>query len=208
MAATIEYYFSMISPWAFIGHDVLHDMAARRGAEIDYRPMALLEVFDATDTPRPAKRHATRKAYRMLELQRWRTRRGLDFKLQPAHWPYDFAPADKLVIAIIEAGENPAAFIRAASRATWMEERNLGEKAELIALADAAGLDGAKLMQDAGSEKVETIYGANTKEALAAGVFGSPSYVLNGELFWGQDRLELLEDAIASGRAPYSPTPA
>jgi len=205
MNASVDYFFSMVSPWAYIGHDALHDMAARHGAELVYRPVALMEVFERTDTPTLPNRHPTRKDYRMVELQRWREKRGLSYHLQPAHWPFPAATADRMVIAATQAGSDPAGFMRAVFAAIWEQNDDVTPDDALVRLADGAGLDGAALLEAAGSSVVETAYAANTDALVALGGFGSPVYVLNGELFWGQDRIDLLEDAIASGRAPFHP---
>lgn len=205
MSAVIDYYFTTMSPWAYIGHRALHDMTDRTGTKIRYRPMHLMEVFAGTDTPPLAQRHQTRKNLRLVELQRWRERRGLDFVLAPAHWPFAFEPADRFVIAAGEAGHDQGRLLGALFDAIWLEEHDLADEAVIVDIADASGLDGAALLARSKTDDIGAAYAANTRNAIAAGVFGSPSYVLNGELFWGQDRIELLEDALRSGRAPYTP---
>lgn len=206
MAANLDYYFSMVSPWAYIGHDAFHDVVARHDVTVNYKPMALLEVFDATGTPRLPDRHQTRRDYRMLELQRWREKRGLSFNLQPAHWPFPFQTADRMVIAAVEAGHDPAGFMRAVFKGIWEEQKSFAEESELVAAADSAGLPGADLLAAAKAEATDVIYKANTEAFLGAGGFGAPFYILNGEIFWGQDRIDLLDDALGSGRAPYAIT--
>jgi 2-hydroxychromene-2-carboxylate isomerase len=204
MSVSLDYYFSMVSPWAYIGHDAFHDVVAKHHVEVNYKPMALLEVFERTDTPMLPKRHQTRRDYRMVELQRWRAKRGLDFALQPEHWPFPFATADRLVIAACEAGHNPAGFLRAAFGAIWEQGRDLSDNETLVEIADGAGLPGADLLAAAEAEAAAQIYRANTEKLLELGGFGAPVYVLGGEIFWGQDRIDLLEDAIAEGRAPFT----
>ncbi len=204
MAATVDYYFSIVSPWAYIGHDAFHDVVKNHGVDVSYKPMALLEVFDTRGTPRLPDRPQERKDYRMLELQRWRDKRGLSFNLQPAHWPFPFQTADRMIIAAVEAGHSPADFMRTVFKGIWEEQKNYAEDAELVAAADAAGLPGAELLAAAGSDAVGEIYDANTKGFMTIGGFGAPSYVVDGEIFWGQDRIDLLEDAVSSGRAPFS----
>lgn len=203
MSAKVDYFFSMVSPWAYIGHDAFHEMVARHDVTVNYKPVALVEVFERTDTPMLPQRHQTRRDYRMLELQRWRARRGLDFKLQPAHWPFPFAPADRMVIAIVQDGGNPAAFMRAVFGAIWEQNRDLSSPDALANVAAAVGLDGSALVRAADTDATGAAYGANTEEFVVLGGFGAPVYALNGEIFWGQDRIELLEDAIVSGRAPF-----
>ena len=206
MTASVDYFFSMVSPWAYIGHDAFHGIVTRHGVTVNYRPVALLEAFDRTNTARLPDRHQTRKDYRMLELQRWREKRGLSFNLQPAHWPFPFETADHMVIAAVQAGQDPSGFMKNVFKGAWEEERNMAEEVELVAAADAAGLSGAELLEAAKSDAPGEVYRANTEDFLGRGGFGAPTWFLNGEMFWGQDRIDLLEDAIASGRAPYAKT--
>jgi 2-hydroxychromene-2-carboxylate isomerase len=139
----------------------------------------------------------------MVELQRWRDKRGLKFHLQPANWPFNARLADGVVIAAIEAGHDPEPFVRRAFAAVWEDQLNLTDPATLAKLADDSALPGKQLVERSGSDEISAVYEQNRQDALAADVFGSPGYVLDGEVFWGQDRIELLADALKSGRAPY-----
>jgi 2-hydroxychromene-2-carboxylate isomerase len=207
MPRPITYYFTLISPWAYIGHRLFLDIAARRALEVTYKPVALTEVFAATGGLPLAKRHEARQRYRMLELQRWRDKRGLMFTLKPAYWPFDVTLADRFVIAACLQHLDPGRFLGRAFAAVWEQQRNLAEEATLIEIASATGLPAAELLGLARAEATAAVYAQNTRDAIAAGAFGSPCYVLDGEVFWGQDRLELLDDALASGRAAYRPNP-
>jgi 2-hydroxychromene-2-carboxylate isomerase len=151
------------------------------------------------------KRHPVRQRYRMVELQRWRDRRGLTFHLQPANWPFNARLADGVVIAAVEAGHDPDKFMQRAFAGVWEDQLNLADPATLVKLADDSGLPGKQLVERSGSDEIGAAYEKNRRDALAADVFGSPGYVLDGEVFWGQDRIELLADALKSGRAAYRP---
>jgi len=205
MPRPIDYYFSLLSPWAYIGHRLFMDIAARRDLAVNYKPVVLTDVFAQTGGLPLAKRHAVRQRYRMLELQRWRDKRGLQFTLKPAFWPFDVTLADRFVIAAVVKGTDPGAFLANAFAAVWEGQRNLAEEATLLELAATAQLPGAELVVLARAETTAAAYAQNTSEAIAASAFGSPCFVLDGEVFWGQDRLELLDDALASGRAAYRP---
>ena len=181
------------------------DIAARRDLAVNYKPVVLTDVFAQTGGLPLAKRHAVRQRYRMLELQRWRDKRGLHFTLKPAFWPFDVTLADRFVIAAVVKGIDPGAFLASAFAAVWEGQRNLAEEATLLELAATAQLPGAELVVLARAETTAAAYAQNTSEAIAASAFGSPCFVLDGEVFWGQDRLELLDDALASGRAAYRP---
>lgn len=203
MSRRIDYYFSMISPWAYVGHALFLDMARRHEVAIAYKPVALGNVFAETGGLPLGKRHPARQRYRIFELQRWREKRGLRFHLHPKFWPFDVALADRLVIAAVAAGRDPDGFVRRGFAAVWEDERDLADEGTLLALADAAGLPGADLLAAAKGDATRVIYEQNVHDAVAVDAFGSPCYVLDGEVFWGQDRLELLDDALGSGRKPY-----
>jgi 2-hydroxychromene-2-carboxylate isomerase len=205
MPRVIDYYFSLVSPWAYIGHGPFMDIVERHGVEINYKPVFLGRVFAETGGLPLAQRHPARQRYRLVELQRWREKRGLSFHLQPKHWPFDVNLADRMVIAIWASGRSPDAFLRRAYAAVWEEERNLGDPLVLAELAEQAGLDSSTLMDIATGSTTEAIYALNLENAVGGDVFGSPAYVLEGEVFWGQDRLDLLDDALTSGRAPFKP---
>ena len=167
--------------------------------------MVLVDLFSETGGLPLMKRHPVRQRYRMVELQRWRDKRGLQFHLQPANWPFNARLADGVVIAALEAGHDPdplsaPGLCRASGKTSsiWPIPRRSTK------LADESGLPGKQLVERSGAEEISAAYEQNRQDALAADVFGSPVYVLDGEVFWGQDRIELLDDALKSGRAPYS----
>ena len=171
---------------------------------MNYKPVVLVDLFSETGGLPLMKRHPVRQRYRMVELQRWRDKRGLKFHLQPANWPFNARLADGVVIAAIEAGLDPDRYLRRGFAGVWEDQLNLADPATIAKLADESGLPGQQLVERSGSEEISAAYEQNRQDALAADVFGSPVYVLDGEVFWGQDRIELLADALKSGRAPYS----
>ena len=203
MPRQIDYYFSISSPWAYIGHKLFREAVATYGLEVNHKPVVLVDLFSETGGLPLIKRHPVRQRYRMLELQRWRDKRGLNFHFQPKHYPLNARLADGVVVAALEAGHDPDPFLRRALAGVWEQELNLADAETLVRLADDSGLPGKALVERSASEAISQKYEQNRQEALAADVFGSPAYVLDGEVFWGQDRIELLVDALKSGRAPY-----
>jgi 2-hydroxychromene-2-carboxylate isomerase len=203
MPRQVDYYFSFQSPWAYIGHKLFREVVGTYDLKVNHKPVLLVDLFSETGGLPLAKRHPVRQRYRMVELQRWRDRRGLKFHLQPSSWPFNTRLADGVVIAAIEVGHDPDAFLRRAFPAVWEDQLNLADPAVLTRLADDAGLPGKQLVERSGSDAISAAYEQNRQDALASDVFGSPGYVLDGEVFWGQDRIELLADALKSGRAPY-----
>jgi 2-hydroxychromene-2-carboxylate isomerase len=205
MLRTIDYYFSLVSPWAYIGHVPFMDIAQRHGIEVNYKPVFLGRVFSETGGLPLSQRHPARQRYRLVELQRWREKRGLSFNINPKHWPFDVNLADRFVIAVTTTAKSPDPFLRRAFAAVWEEERDLADPLVLAELAEQAGFDSSALMDIAAGSTTEAIYALNLENAVDGDIFGSPAYVLDSEVFWGQDRLELLDDALSAGRAPYTP---
>jgi 2-hydroxychromene-2-carboxylate isomerase len=203
MSRTLTVYFSLLSPWAYIGHAELRKIIARHRLRPIWRPVALAQVFPESGGLPLAKRHPFRQRYRMLELQRWRDRRGLNFHLHPQFWPFDPAPADRIACALAEAGANPEPFIASAFAGIFERQRNLADPQDLAATLADCGL-GPEWLAHGASGAAEIAYQRHLALALDEGVFGSPSYVLDGEIFWGQDRLELLDDALTSRRKSFS----
>jgi 2-hydroxychromene-2-carboxylate isomerase len=204
MPRQVDYYFSLQSPWAYIGHKVFRDLAQAHDLKVNHKPVVLIDLFSETGGLPLGKRHPVRQRYRMVELQRWRDKRGLQFHLQPANWPFNGRLADGLVIAAVEAGHDPDRFLQRAFAAVWEDQLDLADAAVLVKMADDCGLPGRQLVERSAAADIDAAYEQNRQEALAADVFGSPAYVLDGEVFWGQDRIELLADALKSGRGPYS----
>lgn len=205
MDQVIDYFFTHISPWAYLGHEEIQRLAARSGMTIHPRPVRLPDVFGATGGLPLAKRHPARQAYRFIEMQRWREKRNLPLNLQPKYFPADTERADRCAIALHQLGGQAMAFSGAAFRAVWVDDRNIADEAVLRDLLSAAGAQADAVLALADDEKIAGAYAENQETAIELGVIGSPCYVLNGEPFWGQDRLDLLEDALTSKRERYVP---
>ena len=203
MPRRVDYYFSLSLPWAYIGHKVFRDLVATYDLKVNHKPVVLVDLFSETGGLPLIKRHPVRQRYRMVELRRWRDKRGLSFHLQPKFSPFNARLADGVVIAPMEEGFDPDPLLRRAFPAVWEEQLNLADPDTVVRIADNVGLPGQKLVERSPSDAISAAYEKNRQDAIAADVFGSPVYVLDGEVFWGQDRLELLADALKSGRGPY-----
>ena len=197
----IDYYFYAPSPFTYLGHDLLREIAGRHGASIAYRPVDLMGVWAESGAVPPAKRPPVRQAYRLIELQRLSDYRSLPLNPKPAHFPVDATLADSCVIAIQEAGGDPHDFVTANCRTVWVDEGDLADETVVRANLMATGHDADATIAAAGTENTAAIRKRNTEAAIAANAPGVPAYVVNGEVFWGQDRLEHLDHMLASGRA-------
>lgn len=199
MVRTVQYWFSTASPWAWLGSARFAQLAERTQTVVQVGPIDLGAVFAATGgTPFPS-RSPARQSYRQLELSRWSRRLGVPIRLQPAHYPVDREPSSRLVLAAREHGLNALALSQAVLRAIWSEDRDIADWATLQHIARDAGFDGAALIESARDPRMHALYVENTQAAIAAGVFGSPTYVVDGERFWGQDRLDFLEGRLGGG---------
>ena len=201
---TLVYYFTLQSPWSYLGHAPLMDIVRQHDIRLVWKPMNLARVFPESGGLPLAKRHPKRQNYREIELQRWRAVRTLPLNLRPAFRHLGSAPADRVVVALAEMGRDPDPFVGRAYPAMWAEDADLTDETTLKRLLEAAGDPVDVVLEHSKSQVVADIYEANSVEALDAGAFGAPTYVLDGEPFWGQDRLDLLENALRSGRAPFT----
>ncbi|SHI20674.1 2-hydroxychromene-2-carboxylate isomerase [Pollutimonas bauzanensis] len=199
MSVAVDYYFSVASPWAYLGSARFMDMVAQHCASPRVLPIDLGRVFATTGGLPYPERAAARRAYRQMDLGRWRDRLGIPLRLEPRFYPVDRKPASYLLIAARR--QDQAAALRlshAILRTVWADDGNIADWKVLRALADEAGLDGAALADHAGAPAIAEQFESDTDMAIAARVFGSPSYVIDGEIFWGQDRLDFVAQRLAS----------
>ncbi|ATH98494.1 2-hydroxychromene-2-carboxylate isomerase [Alcaligenes faecalis] len=196
----IHYYFWMNSDWAYLGADRLEAITHKHGIPIHYKPVDLPQVYARTGGVLLGQRSPERQAYRIAELQRWCRKLGIHVNPTPRFMCPDATLASTLVIAIDRAGLPVLDLYKAILRAQWCEEQNIADPAQLARILQACQLDAEYWLQQA--PLMQKQYQAHTEEAIAAGVFGSPTYVYQGELFWGQDRLDMLDETITLDLAP------
>ncbi len=201
MSQTIDYYFAPNSPWAYLGHQRFADMARAAGASIRVLPVDLGQVFQVSGGLPLAKRAPQRQAYRLVELRRFSEFLGIPLTLQPRYFPVAADPAARLITAVDQL-DGPEAAMRltgATLAAVWAQERNIADDEVLAALLQEQGLPRQRLA-DSQQDAVQERYQARTRDAIEAGVFGSPTYVVDGEMFWGQDRLDFLARKLQAAR--------
>src|SRR5689334_14260031 len=134
MSRTVDYYFTLGSPWACLGHKPFLDLAKQYGVTINYKPVDLGEVFPHTGGLPLPKRHPARQKYRILELQRWREARGVALKINPKHGPFPAATANRSVIAVAQTGSDPGAYTQRAFEGVWVKDEDLAQDDKLVAL--------------------------------------------------------------------------
>ncbi len=199
MSQTINYYHFLISPFSYLAIDRFNAIASKNNLTVNYLPISVMDVFGELSVLPPGKRHPSLQRMRMDELTRWSSFLGLPMNHTPAHFPVDQTLAAQMVFAAggADANANAGKLSDALLRAVWEEEKNISDESTLIAIADSAGLAGAELLEKAKDDQWAQMYADTTKNALENGVVGSPSYQVGDELYWGQDRLDFLERALA-----------
>ena len=199
MPHTIDYYFAPQSPYAYLGHARFEAIARAAGATVRVLPVDLGgKVFPVSGGLPLAKRAPQRLAYRLLELKRFSEWLDVELNPQPKYFPVSGDDAAKLIIAV-DMKDGAAAAMKLAGavmRAVWAAERNIADETVLVALLAEQGLSAARL-EEAHSQAVHERYEIDSQLAIDAGVFGAPSYVIDGEIFWGQDRLDFVERRLA-----------
>jgi 2-hydroxychromene-2-carboxylate isomerase len=198
MSLTVDYYLAPQSPWTYLGHARFLRMAAETGASVKLKVVDLGKVFPVSGGLPLAQRPPQRQAYRLVELARWRDALGLPLNLEPKFFPVQGQAAARLIVGV-DAADGTAAALALAGRvlaAVWAQERNIADPNTLAGLLAESGLPASRLEESAG---LQAVCDAHTQDAIAAGVFGAPSYVIDGEIFWGQDRLDFVQRRLQAG---------
>ena len=197
MPKRIDYYMSLVSPWTYLGDDRLTKLASKKNAVINIKPINLSLIFPKTGGLPLAKRSPVRQAYRMQELRRWQKTLKVPINFNPAFFPANEWPAVGMVITAKKQGLNSGALLNGFLTAVWAEDQNIADRDTMLTVAREQNLDGLAILDETESDpQIEAIWKTNSKEALAVGVFGAPTYVIDSQLFWGQDRLEFVERAL------------
>ncbi|MBT3530764.1 MAG: 2-hydroxychromene-2-carboxylate isomerase [Gammaproteobacteria bacterium] len=199
MEKTIDYYLSLISPWSYLGHQRLISMAKEHDVGINIFPIDFSLVFPSTGGIPLPKRSPQRKAYRMQELIRWRDHLNIPLNLEPAFFPTNDKLAASMIVKLRESDADAAVNLAfACLRACWNEEKDISDRDTLLQLATDNQLDGESLLVDI--DESLALIASDSEDAVQKGIFGAPSYALGEQIFWGQDRLEFLDRALAQRR--------
>jgi 2-hydroxychromene-2-carboxylate isomerase len=199
MPKTVDYFMNPMSPWTFLGHGKLREICAMHNAQVRIKPIDVgAKVFPVSGGLPLAKRAPQRQRYRLVELKRWAEAREVPMNIQPKHFPVPADEASRLIIAadLVHGEDGSMRLAGNLMRAVWCEERDVSDLQTLRAIVHESGLDADTLMRRI--PDTHQVYEANTQEAIDRHVFGVPWYEYAGEPFWGQDRLEFLERALAA----------
>ena len=199
MAKSIDYYLALSSPWTYLAGPRFADLVQRNQLEVNWKPYDIMRVFGLTGAKPVKQRPPQIQANRLTELGRWSKFLNMKLNLQPAHFPVDPTSAGRMVIAAAQTASDVMGLVNGYMSAVWAEQRHIGEAETLVAIAGEHGFDGQALLTKSKDLEVEAAFEKNTEDAIAANVFGSPIWIYEGELFWGQDRLDFVTRAVEGG---------
>lgn len=201
--AQIDYFYSAHSAYAYLGAKALYEICARHGATLVHKPFALSPVVEAQGSlPFRDRTQAHVDYFFGREIERWAEWRGVEIiRYRPTYHDTDYSLAARMIIALGDTGPDTDALSLAILQAHWRDDADLSDRATLQAIADTHGQP--DLLDRADQPQIHTRYAANTEQAAQAAVFGSPTYLLGDEPFYGQDRLDMLERALTN---PFAPT--
>jgi 2-hydroxychromene-2-carboxylate isomerase len=195
MTKTVEFYFDFGSPYSYLAYKALPMIAAARGAQIVWRPMLLGGVFKATGNHSPAEIPAKSK-WMHRDMERWAARYGAAFTRNP-HFPINTLTLMRGATGMQMRGPEFHKYVEVIFQAMWAEPRNLGDPQELAAVLRRAGFDPDAVLSLVNDPAVKERLKKDTEEAVARGVFGAPTFFVGEEMFWGQDRLDFVDEALA-----------
>lgn len=204
MGQTVECFYTLSSPWMYLGGKQLSEILKRHGATLVLKPFDFRLVVKHTGGIPLRTRPEPRQDYHALELDRWSRHLGVPIKLKPKHYPpTDPMNAGRMVMAAQGRGLDAMALSQALLRGLWLEDRDIADPRARIAIADDEGFPGEALHREEQSSSVEAEWDRNNQEAVQRGVFGAPTFFCGDLWIWGQDRLFFLDDYLA-GKAVQS----
>lgn len=193
----IDYYFAINSPWSYMGSERLAKMAAAHGATVNPIPVNLGAIFEVTGGLPLPKRSPERRAYRMMELKRWPSFLGIPLVLEPKHFPHDESGGVRLILAARKTGSDAHKLATELGRSLWEDDKDPSDASVQNEAAKRAGIDAEFLRNVLSPDDAKAQWDKITQEAIAKGIFAAPIYVIDGEIFWGQDRLDFVERKLA-----------
>lgn len=199
---TLLAFYGISSPWAYFGAERLAAIAKKHDAKLIHRPIRVIQANGGIPL---RTRPDSRQQYHEVELNRWRKHLGIPLNLKPKYYPCrTIETAAQAIIALQKAGYEVAGFSFAVQRALWAEDRDIADLATLREIATATlGAEAAELVRDPQPADVVADWEENLAEAERRGIFGTPTYVVDDELFWGQDRHDFVDRALAAAKARH-----
>ena len=194
--STIDYFMSPSSPWTYLGSKLFTKLAAENKRLVNVYPVNFGKIFPVSGGLPLPKRAPQRQAYRLLELHRWKSRRKSAMNVEPTNFPSTTAIPSLAIIAARELGHDALKFSNLILAALWEEDLNIDDPKIIGLLCERSNLNQQSILDYAYSNVAEEKYEHFSNFAIEKGVFGAPSYIVDGELFWGQDRLDFVSEKL------------
>ncbi len=204
MGTSIDYYFTCVSPFAYLGHKKMMQIAGTHGKSVNFKPFDIFGVWKQSGAQPPAERPPVRQRYRKIEIQRAAIMRDTCMNPSPEFFPTNPVAADLCITALTNDGKDASHFTLEVGRAVWERNLQVADETILSSLLSECGHDAEAIIELSKTDNIAQLREKNTQDAIAADAIGAPAYVYDGEVFWGQDRLEYLEQMITSGRPAFS----
>ena len=194
MKKRVFYFHSLSSPWAYMGWPAFRALIGKHGLDVVVRPTRIVPPNGGIPL---RSRPAARQRYHEVELDRWRKRLNMPLVLRPKHYPTQNEFSARMVIAADSLGWDALALSHALLHALWSEEKDVMDADVRVAVADSLGMNGGRLLEMQDTPETMAAWKASEHEAAERGVFGTPTWIYRDTLYWGQDRLEFLDEALA-----------
>ena len=198
----IDFYFSFISLYTYIGYEAFQALVQKYDLEVTYKPIDLHAIFTAGGGLPVSKRPPQRQAYRFVEMQRWAIARNIPLVLKPKHHPSNPEIGHRMLLAAMSNGEDIRQFVGNALKILWVDDLNIEDPQVMVAAANRSDLDGHALLEQSKDPSIQLQIDRLTQEGVDRQVFGTPFFFYEDEPFWGQDRLDMLEELITTNRKP------
>ena len=198
----IDFYFSFISLYTYIGYEAFQALVQKYDLEVTYKPIDLHAIFTAGGGLPVSKRPPQRQAYRFVEMQRWAIARNIPLVLKPKHHPSNPEIGHRMLLAAMSNGEDIRQFVGNALKILWVDDLNIEDPQVMVAAANRSDLDGHALLEQSKDPSIQLQIDRLTQEGVDRQVFGTPFFFYEDEPFWGQDRLNMLEELITTNRQP------
>jgi 2-hydroxychromene-2-carboxylate isomerase len=195
MKKQVFYFHSLSSPWAYLGWPKFRSLIDKHNLDVIVRPTRIVPPNGGIPL---RTRPDARQRYHGIELDRWRKRLNMPLVLRPKHYPTQNEFSARMVIAADRLGWDALALSHALLHALWSEEQDVMDANVRVAVADNLGLNGAKLLEMQDTPEIMAAWKASEDEAAARGVFGTPTWIYQDTLYWGQDRLDFLDEALSA----------
>ncbi len=196
MTKTVDYYFTIPSPWAYLAGPRFYNLTQRNNLVVNWKPIDLFQAFALVGTKKVSDRAPQIRANRLTELARWGDYLDMPINIEPKYFPPNPEPANRMVIAAVNKECNLHKLVEDYMSAVWVQEEDISKPSTVIRIANRNGLNGEELYDFSQGIKISEQLDRNTEEAISRNVFGAPTWIFEGELFWGQDRIDFLTRAI------------